>query len=219
MTAALREIPTAKKQRTNSHPDVRYNEDLQQSERSRNAPRTGYQVREAPPSGYSNEVYTNISTSTDFSPTLATSVGRPEEDAHAMREASHGQEGSIPILRSRAHMRLESNDGVPSRSLQFSDTLGDATHQQRRSLNGGAPGRWPQASPAPQVRPQHFGQYAQPGDATFSSQDQEIPIREGEESMIWYEQLFANSLGALDYPYMAAAQFDASVDPTWSYLQ
>ncbi|OHW98689.1 fungal specific transcription factor domain-containing protein [Colletotrichum incanum] len=42
---------------------------------------------------------------------------------------------------------------------------------------------------------------------------------EGQESMVWYDQLFANSFGAIDYPFLAAAQFDPSVDPTWSYLR
>ncbi|KAK1970223.1 fungal-specific transcription factor domain-containing protein [Colletotrichum sublineola] len=42
---------------------------------------------------------------------------------------------------------------------------------------------------------------------------------EGQESIAWYDQLFANSFGAIDYPFLAAAQFDPSVDPTWSYLR
>lgn len=39
---------------------------------------------------------------------------------------------------------------------------------------------------------------------------------EGQESMIWFDQLFANAFGTLDYPVLAAAQFDPSIDPIWS---
>jgi hypothetical protein len=47
----------------------------------------------------------------------------------------------------------------------------------------------------------------------------ETAVLEGQEPMAWYDQLFANSLGALDYPFLAAAQSDPTVDPTWSYLR
>ncbi|KAF3357793.1 ABC transporter B family member 11 [Verticillium dahliae VDG1] len=53
----------------------------------------------------------------------------------------------------------------------------------------------------------------------FALPQQDLLPGEGQESMVWYDQLFANSLGAIDYPYMAAAQFDSSIDPTWSYLR
>ena len=42
---------------------------------------------------------------------------------------------------------------------------------------------------------------------------------EGQESMMWYDQLFDSSFSALDNPFLAAAQFDPSIDPTWSYLK
>lgn len=42
---------------------------------------------------------------------------------------------------------------------------------------------------------------------------------EGQESMMWYDQLFDSSFSALDNPFLAAAQFDPSIDPTWSYLR
>ena len=41
---------------------------------------------------------------------------------------------------------------------------------------------------------------------------------EGQESMAWYDQLFGSSFSAIDNPFLAAAQFDPSIDPTWSYL-
>jgi hypothetical protein len=42
---------------------------------------------------------------------------------------------------------------------------------------------------------------------------------EGQESMMWYDQLFDSSFSVIDNPFLAAAQFDSSVDPTWSYLR
>ncbi|KAF5001507.1 hypothetical protein FGRMN_978 [Fusarium graminum] len=45
-----------------------------------------------------------------------------------------------------------------------------------------------------------------------------IPL-EGQESMMWYDQLFASSFSAIDNPFLVNAEFDASVDPTWSYLR
>lgn len=36
---------------------------------------------------------------------------------------------------------------------------------------------------------------------------------------MWYDQLFDSSFSALDNPFLAAAQFDPSIDPTWSYLR
>lgn len=45
-----------------------------------------------------------------------------------------------------------------------------------------------------------------------------VPV-EGQESMMWYDQLFASSFSAIDNPLLVAAEFDASVDPTWNYLR
>lgn len=42
---------------------------------------------------------------------------------------------------------------------------------------------------------------------------------EGQESMMWYDQLFATSFSAIDNPFLAAAHLDPSIDPTWSYLR
>lgn len=42
---------------------------------------------------------------------------------------------------------------------------------------------------------------------------------EGHESMKWYDQLFSNSFSAIDNPFLVAAEFDASIDPTWDYLR
>lgn len=42
---------------------------------------------------------------------------------------------------------------------------------------------------------------------------------EGQESMVWYDQLFDSSFSAIDNPFLAVAQFDSSIDPTWSYLR
>ncbi|CAG1993008.1 unnamed protein product [Fusarium graminearum] len=45
-----------------------------------------------------------------------------------------------------------------------------------------------------------------------------VPL-EGQESMMWYDQLFASSFSAIDNPFLVHAEFDASVDPTWNYLR
>ncbi|KAL3590476.1 hypothetical protein FPOAC2_12668 [Fusarium poae] len=45
-----------------------------------------------------------------------------------------------------------------------------------------------------------------------------VPL-EGQESMMWYDQLFASSFSAIDNPLLVHAEFDASVDPTWNYLR
>ncbi|SPO07420.1 related to transcription activator protein acu-15 [Cephalotrichum gorgonifer] len=46
-----------------------------------------------------------------------------------------------------------------------------------------------------------------------------VPGNEGQESMMWYDQLFDKSFSAIDNPFLAAAQFDPAIDPTWSYLR
>lgn len=45
-----------------------------------------------------------------------------------------------------------------------------------------------------------------------------MPV-EGQESIMWYDQLFASSFSAIDNPFLVAAEFDASIDPTWNYLR
>lgn len=42
---------------------------------------------------------------------------------------------------------------------------------------------------------------------------------EGQESIVWYDQLFSDSFSAIENPFLAAAQFDSAIDPTWSYLR
>ena len=43
-------------------------------------------------------------------------------------------------------------------------------------------------------------------------------VGEGQESMMWFDQMFDSSFSAIDNPFLAAAQLDPSIDPTWSYL-
>ena len=53
-----------------------------------------------------------------------------------------------------------------------------------------------------------------------SAEGPTVPVPgEGQESMMWYDQLFDSSFSVIDNPFLAAAQFDPSVDPTWSYLR
>lgn len=42
---------------------------------------------------------------------------------------------------------------------------------------------------------------------------------EGEEALMWYDQLFASTFSAIQNPFLASAQFDSSIDPNWSYLR
>lgn len=42
---------------------------------------------------------------------------------------------------------------------------------------------------------------------------------EGQEALMWYDQLFASTFSAIDNPFLAAAPFDSSIDPNWSYLR
>ncbi|KAH7305439.1 fungal-specific transcription factor domain-containing protein [Stachybotrys elegans] len=42
---------------------------------------------------------------------------------------------------------------------------------------------------------------------------------EGQESMKWYDHMFSSSFSAIDNPFLVAAEFDATIDPTWSYLR
>ncbi|OAQ87061.1 C6 transcription factor [Purpureocillium lilacinum] len=42
---------------------------------------------------------------------------------------------------------------------------------------------------------------------------------EGQESMMWFDQLFASTFSAIDNPSLAFAEYDASIDPNWSYLR
>lgn len=42
---------------------------------------------------------------------------------------------------------------------------------------------------------------------------------ERQESMMWFDQLFASTFSAIDNPSLAFAEYDASIDPNWSYLR
>lgn len=84
-------------------------------------------------------------------------------------------------------------------------------------VTGGAPGMsWGYQQP---LQNQGGSRFA-PGMANNGGQsgDGSIPV-EGQESAVWYDQLFATSFSALDNPFLAAAHLDPSIDPTWSYLR
>ncbi|RGP79530.1 hypothetical protein FLONG3_2278 [Fusarium longipes] len=57
-----------------------------------------------------------------------------------------------------------------------------------------------------------------PSEGYVYPQSDNIPL-EGQESMMWYDQLFASSFSAIDNPFLFQAEFDASVDPTWNCLR
>lgn len=45
-----------------------------------------------------------------------------------------------------------------------------------------------------------------------------VELADGQQPMMWYDQIFASSFSAIDNPFLVAAEFDASIDPTWNYL-
>ncbi|KAI8311045.1 hypothetical protein K4K61_012848 [Colletotrichum sp. SAR11_59] len=147
-------------------------------------------------------------------------------------------------LRTRFSPSVSASSGRPDDTIPAAADTMSWTQTQSDGLED-ASGRWPtQASPAsgPPLAAWSTSPGAQSFQATapqdspnFDSQPFSLALAatsfpavnnaetgapgEGQESMVWYDQLFANSFGAIDYPFLAAAQFDPSVDPTWSYLR
>ncbi|KAJ0380228.1 hypothetical protein COL26b_001340 [Colletotrichum chrysophilum] len=154
-----------------------------------------------------------------------------------------GQPGTSN-LRTRFSPSVAASSGRPDDTIPAAADTMTWTQTQSDGLED-ASGRWPtQASPAsgPPLAAWSASPGAQSFQATapqdspnFDSQPFSLALAatsfpavnnaetgapgEGQESMVWYDQLFANSFGAIDYPFLAAAQFDPSVDPTWSYLR
>ncbi|KPM39397.1 hypothetical protein AK830_g7150 [Neonectria ditissima] len=131
--------------------------------------------------------------------------------------STHGTRSSGP----EAH--LQHQNAAPSRT--FWPSQPDA-HWRERLLRGqscGITGLSLSGSQATSAN--HSGV---PGTQTISSSHMtaeplDAPIEtgpvEGQESMMWYDQLFASSFSAIDNPFLVAAEFDASIDPTWNYLR
>ncbi|KAI8267632.1 hypothetical protein K4K58_007526 [Colletotrichum sp. SAR11_239] len=177
-------------------------------------------------------------------PTHATRPGSsPSRSRHPRSQSVSGQPGTSN-LRTRFSPSVAASSGRPDDTIPAAADTMSWTQTQSDGLED-ASGRWPtQASPAsgPPLAAWSASPGAQSFQATapqdspnFDSQPFSLALAatsfpavnnaetgapgEGQESMVWYDQLFANSFGAIDYPFLAAAQFDPSVDPTWSYLR
>lgn len=159
-----------------------------------------------------------------FSPTVASSAGIPDDSSPAGNDRNSRAQEAPRAMGGTQDGLSGVGRPVASEHMGYSDM-----HRQRLPTSPlGDPSAWQTGSTQPisatpgdsgsfDLEGQRFPSSATPG--MFSFPLQEALLREGQESMDWYNQLFANSLGAIDYPYMAAAQFDSSVDPTWSYLR
>ncbi|KAF9874171.1 hypothetical protein CkaCkLH20_08154 [Colletotrichum karsti] len=149
---------------------------------------------------------------TRFSPSVAASTGRYDEQVSAAADnvpwtqpASDGLSATEdPMNRWPTNTSPASG---PSMNATWSTSTPDAQSFQATATQD-----------SPSFDNQHF--CIPLAAASFpSANNSETAPGEGQESMVWYDQLFANSFGAIDYPFLAAAQFDPSVDPTWAYLR
>ncbi|KAF6803576.1 fungal specific transcription factor domain-containing protein [Colletotrichum sojae] len=153
-----------------------------------------------------------------FSPSVAASSGRPDDQVPATADGmswTQTQSESVPPP-----------DDAARWASQVSPASGTALNNA--AWSAGTPGgAQPGFQPIAQQQQDSPGFEAQQpfslglGATSFPSaaSGAETAPGEGQESMVWYDQLFANSFGAIDYPFLAAAQFDPSVDPTWAYLR
>ncbi|TEA22083.1 Transcriptional activator protein acu-15 [Colletotrichum sidae] len=153
---------------------------------------------------------------TTFSPSVAASSGRPDEHVHPPADGApwthnHRCENFPPPE--------EQAGRWPAQASPTPASLGAA-------WSAGTPGPQPGFQAAAQNNSPNFENPPFPvamGQTPFAgvggAEGATGVPGEGQESMVWYDQLFANSFGAIDYPFLAAAQFDPSVDPTWSYLR
>jgi hypothetical protein len=91
----------------------------------------------------------------------------------------------------------------------------------RPAANGPSNLSWTSGSPPDQT-------YNSPivGDSSMTLAAVQHPLEtppaadEGQGPIVWYDQLFVNPFGAIEYPYLAATtQLDPLVDPTWSLLR
>ncbi|WQF78831.1 hypothetical protein CDEST_03845 [Colletotrichum destructivum] len=159
---------------------------------------------------------------TRFSPSVAASTGRPDDqglgappDGTTMWPPPQNQADGF------SGPDDQSSGRWPTQASPASGTSAPAA-----GWTAGTPGAQPGFQAAAQQDSPGFDA-AQPFSISLAATSfpstgvnaTEAAPGEGQESMVWYDQLFANSFGAIDYPFLAAAQFDPSVDPTWSYLR
>ncbi|KAL0939956.1 fungal specific transcription factor domain-containing protein [Colletotrichum truncatum] len=151
---------------------------------------------------------------TRFSPSIATSSGRPDDQIPAATEGMpwpQNQSDGLSIPDDHSTNRWPAQASPPS-GTSLNATWSATTPGAQSTF----PGTIQQDSPTLDNPSFSLNLGATPFPSVNNA---ETAPGEGQESMVWYDQLFANSFGAIDYPFLAAAQFDPSVDPTWSYLR
>ncbi|EEY23041.1 conserved hypothetical protein [Verticillium alfalfae VaMs.102] len=216
LTAAVREVTIPNFMPGNVPPGARHSTSQQQSRGQGNS--TG-RSRRSDSTSVTRPASAHPRRNTGFSPTLATSSGIPDDPSTgATNTRENGGDNLFLPERNRDSRPLRNDHNEP---VQWQQPAGSTTSPRN-------PDAWqmraPQQEPGGPSRATMSGFGGQQMSATvaggpFALSQQELLPGEGQESMVWYDQLFANSLGAIDYPYMAAAQFDSSIDPTWSYLR
>ncbi|EFQ27341.1 fungal specific transcription factor domain-containing protein [Colletotrichum graminicola] len=171
--------------------------------------------RSAPPSSSSDRPR-NSHPRARFSPSVAVSTGRPDKQGLVSHDSTRWPR---QIQSDGASTANGKSSRRPAQTSPTPDT--PANPRGTASTPGGQ--SWFQSA----ARQDSSSFDAQPfsissAAASFPSPSIDVTETipgEGQESMVWYDQLFANSFAALDYPFLAAAQFDSSVDPMWSYLK
>lgn len=221
MTAALRDVPDSTQGQGDAHPRILHRQRSSHSQPRRSSMRQeNYQAMRQNIAASQSEESPTLSTPTVFPTTIATSSGLPEDVQAGLSHSRDGVE-SMPArhMRPRATSAGSGTDIYPAQSLRPSSEM--RNNQQPDSVqslreSGPAPTA---TSSGSYIRLQQQAMDPVTGDPGQFVQNEEFSMREGDESLVWYEQLFSHSLGAIDFPYMAAAQFDPSVDPTWEYLR
>lgn len=221
MTAALRDVPEATQSQGTALSGILHHHRSFDSEPKRSFPRQDNHAAQRQAAAAShNDASPSYSTSTIFPHTIATSSGLPEDAQPGLPENHDGDEnGPVVQTRERTTSGTDQMEAYHQQAFRTSNDIRNSQvpgNVQTLQETGAAPLVTSSASefrPHPQVMPPTMG------DPSQFLQNEEFAMREGEESLVWYEQLFSHSLGAIDFPYMAAAQFDPSVDPTWAYLR
>ncbi|KAG7142753.1 hypothetical protein HYQ45_000846 [Verticillium longisporum] len=197
LTAAVREVTIPNPVPGNAPPGARHPTSQQQSRGQGNS--TG-RSRRSDSTSIARPASAHPRRSTGFSPTLATSSGMPDDPStSATNTRENGADNLFFGERNHDSRPLRNDHGEP---LQWRQPAGSTTSP----LN---PDAWqmraPQQEPGGPGRTTTSGLGGEQMSATvaggpFALPQQDLLPGEGQESMLWYDQLFANSLGAIDYP-------------------
>ncbi|OHF04199.1 fungal specific transcription factor domain-containing protein [Colletotrichum orchidophilum] len=215
LTAAVRElsVPNNLLQRqpstSNLAPNSHFRTDLGQTAR----PSSSSNIPRGLRSDSTNTQPTGSSLRARFSPSVAASSGRPDDQGlvtpdNTIWSQNRGDGLSGPEDHSGRWPTQASPASGPSVNAAWAaSTPGTQSGFQAATQQE-----------SPNFDSQHS--YLHLSITSFPAMDtSENAPGEGQEFMVWYDQLFANSFGAIDNPFLSAAQFDPSVDPTWSYLR